>query len=334
MPALRAREGRLVRVSVAMCTYNGARFLQQQLDSLAAQRRRPDEVIIGDDGSSDTTLALLQRFVDAAPEDMRVDLQRNPVNLGYAANFDATLRRTSGDVVFLCDQDDAWHPEKIERMAAEFAARPRLGLLHTDARLVDAEGRDLGCGLFEALEMTEAEIAAEHEGRAFDVLLRRNTVTGATAAIRREAMLDALPIADGWVHDEWLALRSSLAWQVDCLRWPSIDYRQHDANQIGMRRRTLREKLAGIDRPKRVFMRDVAERLERFVQRCDAAGLALPVDKRADVLARIDHARFRAQLPHAPVARLGAVLAESRSGRYRRYSSGWRSIASDLVDLN
>ncbi len=323
-----------MRISVALCTYQGAAYLQQQLDSLLAQDRRPDEVVVGDDGSSDATFDLLESFAQRArSEGIRMDLVRNPVNLGYAANFDATLRRASGDAVFLCDQDDVWHPGKIARMAIEFERRPALGLLHTDARLVDAEGRDLGCGLFEALEMTRAEKEAEHAGRAFDVLLRRNTATGATMAMRREALDDALPIPSGWVHDEWLALRCSLSWQVDCLEWASIDYRQHGGNQIGMRRRTLREKLAGIDRPKRVFMADVADRLKSFLQRCNDAGLDLPTDKRVEIEARIAHARFRASMPTAALPRLRAVLGEMRTGRYDRYSSGWRSVASDIVDL-
>jgi glycosyltransferase involved in cell wall biosynthesis len=323
-----------MRVSVALCTYNGARFLPAQLDSLAAQTRLPDELVVGDDDSTDATLELLDAFAAGAGSAIRILVRRNAANVGYVANFDATLRRTEGDVVFLCDQDDVWHPEKIARMCAEFESRPRLGLLHTDARLVDAAGRDLGYGLFEALEMTPVEIAAEHAGRAFDVLLRRNTVTGATAAIRREALLQALPVADGWVHDEWLALRTALEWDVDCLDWASIDYRQHGGNQIGMRRRTLREKLAGIDRPKRVFMQHVADRLAGFLQRCDAAGLPLPADRRADLLARIAHARFRAGLPERALDRIPAVVREARAGGYHRHASGWRSVASDLVDLN
>lgn len=328
------RKGSLVRISVALCTYQGAAYLQQQLDSLLAQERRPDEVVVGDDGSSDATFELLASFAEhARSEGIRVDLVRNPVNLGYAANFDATLRRANGDVVFLSDQDDVWRPDKIARMAAEFERRPMLGLLHTDAWLVDAEGRDLGCGLFEALEMTRAEIDAEHAGRAFDVLLRRNTVTGATMAIRRDALDGALPIPLGWVHDEWLALRCSLSWQVDCLEWASIDYRQHGGNQIGMRRRTLREKLAGIDRPKRVFMADVADRLQQFLRWSEATGQTLPADKCAEMEARIAHARFRAAMPTAALPRLRAVVGEMRTGRYGRYSSGWRSIASDIVDL-
>lgn len=323
-----------MRTSVVLCTYNGAQFLNEQLQSLLLQSRLPDEVVIGDDASVDGTLEILQAFVrEAGERGIDVELSQHPRNVGYVANFDATLRRASGDVVFLCDQDDVWHRDKIARMAAAFEARPCLGLLHTDARLVDASGQDLSCRLFEALEISRAEIEAEHGGRTFDVLLRRNTVTGATAAIRRDALADALPVPSGWVHDEWLALRCSLAWQVDCLEWPSIDYRQHGGNQIGARRRTLREKLAGIDRPKRVFMADVADRLQQFLQCCASAGQEIADGRRTEIESRIEHARFRARLPVGMAPRVRAILGEARSGRYRRYSSGWRSIASDIVDL-
>jgi glycosyltransferase involved in cell wall biosynthesis len=325
-----------MRISVAMCTYNGSRFLREQLESLLAQTLLPDEIVIGDDVSTDDTLDLLEAFsVVAVERGISVRITRNERNLGFAANFDSTLSRTGGDVVFLCDQDDVWHPEKIERMCGEFASRPRLGLLHTDARLIDAEGRDMECGLFEALEMSKAEISAEHDGNAFEVLMRRNTVTGATAAIRREALLGSLPIPEGWIHDEWLALRCSLTWHVDCIEWPSIGYRQHEANQIGVRRRTISEKI-GLNRrlKKRDVMVEIAERLERVLRRYDAARYHLPQSARVEMEGRIVHARFRSDLPRNPVYRLKAVFVEALSGRYRQYSSGWRSIASDLVDIN
>lgn len=322
-----------MRTSVALCTYNGERFLAAQLDSLLAQARRPDEIVVGDDASTDGTWSLLEAFAArAAGTGVAVALHRNPVNLGYVGNFSATLLRATGDIVFLCDQDDAWHADKIARMAAEFDARPGLGLLHTDARLVDAGGADLGHTLFQALEVTAAEVRAEHAGRAFDVLLRRNTVTGATAAIRRTLLARCLPVPDGWIHDEWLAIATSLDAQVDCLAWCSIDYRQHGANQIGARLRTTAEKLAGAGEPKRAYMARVVARLRNFLRRCDGAGLALPPARRAGVEARIAHAAMRASLPASAHARAAAVLREAGTGRYFRYSAGLRSIAGDLLD--
>ncbi|HEY4531376.1 MAG TPA: glycosyltransferase [Luteimonas sp.] len=322
-----------MRISIVLCTWNGERYLPPQLESLLDQDRRPDEIVVNDDVSADGTWALLQAFATRARAlGIEVDLQRNPVNLGYVRNFADGLGRATGDLLFLCDQDDVWHPEKLARMEAEFVRRPGLGLLHTDARLVDADGGDLGCGLFEALEMTPEEIEAEHAGRAFEVQLRRNTVTGAAAALRRALLPGVLPVPEGWVHDEWLALALSTRAQVDCLEWASIDYRQHGGNQIGIRRRSASEKLFDPRVDKRDFMDRVASRLEHVL--ATQPGLGLQPAQLEELAGKAAHARFRAGLPRSAARRVPAVLREARSGRYRRFSSGLRSIASDLVDLN
>lgn len=324
-----------LRVSVALCTWNGERFLREQLDSLLAQTRLPDEIVVRDDVSGDGTWSILQGFVQqAGAKGVVVDLQRNAENLGYVRNFSAALSACNGDIVFLCDQDDVWHADKIARMCAEFEHRSQLGVLHTDARLVDAAGKDTGVGLFESLEVQAWEIAAEHAGDGFDVLLRRNTATGAAMALRREYLQRLLPVPEGWVHDEWLAIGVSVQAQVDCMEWASIDYRQHGGNQIGARKRTLQEKLAGSGASKREFMAFVAARLERALLRLQEAGLSPPEAKLAQTRERIAHARFRERLPESAWRRIPHVLAEARSGRYREYSSGLRSIISDFLDWN
>lgn len=103
------------RVSVALTTYNGQRFLLQQLDSLLAQTRRPDEVVVCDDASSDDTWALLETYAAQHPE---LKIHRNPVSLGVDRNFLQAMALCSGTYLMLCDQDDVWLPEKIERSLA------------------------------------------------------------------------------------------------------------------------------------------------------------------------------------------------------------------------
>src|SRR6185437_17068937 len=111
--------------SIVLCTCNGARFLEAQWDSLLAEERPPDEIIVHDDVSSDDTWALLGGLSARAEErGIRVRLIRNERNLGYVANFEAALRDASGDLLFLCDQDDAWHPEKLATHLSEFERRP------------------------------------------------------------------------------------------------------------------------------------------------------------------------------------------------------------------
>lgn len=321
-----------MRIAVVLCTYNGARFLEPQLQSLLAQRRRPDQLVIVDDASSDHSWALLEAFrVEAERAGIDVLLRRNPQNLGYVRNFESALALAAADLLFLCDQDDVWHPRKIERMAREFDARPDLCLLHTDARLVDETGGDLGCGLFEALEMTRGELASLHADAGFQVLLRRNVVTGATAAFRSALFQRARPFPLEWVHDEWLAVVGAVAGGIDCLEDQLIDYRQHPGNEIGVRRRTAREKFSTRG-SRRQHMRSVVLRLQTLT------GYLHAVDMRAayreDLDQRMRHARARADLPSRWPARLRWVIEEARSGRYARYSFGMRSVVADLLGLD
>ena len=99
-------------ISVALCTYNGARFLEEQLASLLAQNRRPDELVVCDDRSTDSTVQMLESFSRSAPFPVRI--QVNPVNLGSTVNFDRAMRLCAGSLIAFCDQDDIWLPHKLE----------------------------------------------------------------------------------------------------------------------------------------------------------------------------------------------------------------------------
>lgn len=322
-------------VAVVLCTYNGVRYLPEQLDSLLGQSRPPDQLVIVDDDSSDGTWTLLEAFADRAHgTGVDVRLERNPENLGYRRNFERAVGLARADLIFLCDQDDIWYPGKIARMEAEFLARPGLLLLHTDARLVDAQGKALDCSLFDALEITSEEIAQVHAGDAFEVLMRRNVVTGATAAFRAEILGQAIPFPEMWVHDEWLAVVASVSGEVDCLETPLIEYRQHGGNQIGVQLRSTRQKLAREKGFRRQHMRSVAERLEQLDECIGQRRVALSGRWHETLRQRRLHARARADLPRPWPARWHHVLGEALSGRYRRFSFGFRSIVADLMGLD
>lgn len=321
------------RLSIVICTFNGAAYLQPQLDSLLAQTRLPDEIVIGDDGSTDATLDILQVFAEQAQRaGIEVRLRRNPVNLGYVGNFSAGLRQASGEVLFLCDQDDVWRPDKLARIEARFNDDPQLLLLHSDARLVDAAGESLQCSLFDALQMTPQEKQAIHAGRAFEVVLRRSFVTGATAALRRDLVELALPVAPDWIHDEWLAAVAAAAGRIDFIDEPLIDYRQHGANQIGMRRRTLAMKWQDLLLPRSSLLADEAGRLqhlEDFFMQAEFLGGA---DRAAQIRHKRTHFERRVAIGRLPRwRRLLPILHEAREGCYRRYGTGGRSMLRDLL---
>lgn len=319
-------------VSIVLCTYNGVRFLPALWDSLLAQTRLPDQIVVRDDASSDGAWELLASLRDAATaRGVDVLLARNPRNLGYAKNFEGALAGASGDVLFLCDQDDVWHPGKLAAMLARFEQRPQLTLLHTDARLIDAAGNDMRCTLFRALEVTRKEIACIHHGRAFEVFLRRNLATGAMLALRRSLLADALPFSDEWVHDEWLAILAAAIGEVDCLESPLMDYRQHGGNQIGARRRTLTDKWARATEPRIAYLEWLARRGDALIERLQRLGSRVPPAYTDAARGKLAHLGYRIGLPVARPRRLRPVLREACAGRYARYSMGLRAVAYDLL---
>src|SRR5689334_22293429 len=122
-------------ISVALCTYNGSRYLKEQLDSIASQTRRPDEVVIRDDVSADNTVKIAQQFAETVP--FPVHIHRNPENLGSTRNFESAIEACRGEIIALSDQDDVWESQKLERIETEFAADPGLGTVFSDAVLTD-----------------------------------------------------------------------------------------------------------------------------------------------------------------------------------------------------
>jgi glycosyltransferase involved in cell wall biosynthesis len=320
-----------LRLSIVICTYNGAAYLQQQLDSLLAQTRLPDEIVMSDDGSADASQSILQAFAERARGlGIAVQLWSNPGNLGYVENFSKALQQATGDVLFLCDQDDVWRPDKLALMATRFDNDPKLLLLHSDARLVDAQGVSLGGSLFDALRLTSEEKRTIHDGRAFEVVLRRSFVTGATAALRRELTGMALPVAPDWIHDEWLTAVAAAFGPMDFIDEPLIDYRQHDANQIGMRRRTLMMKWHDLLLSRGQMLIAEAkrwQRLEDFLAQARGSS-----DRAAQARHRRVHFEQRVAIGRLPrYRRLLPILREARAGSYRRYGTGGRSMLRDLL---
>jgi len=323
-----------VSISVAMCTRNGAQHVARQVQSILNQRPAPSELVVGDDASTDDTIAVIEReFAAARAADgtlaTTLTVIRREAALGVTANFAATLEACSGELIALSDQDDEWMPGKLATLTAAFAADAELLLVHTDARLVDADGTSLGLTLLEALEATPAERAGLSTGDALPVLMRRNLVTGATVMLRRSLLRSAMPIPAQWVHDEWLAAIAAAVGRVRLIAEPFIDYRQHGANVIGARRPSLADRLARLREPRAERAARLADRTAQLAER--ARSLAVPSAVQATLDAKADHEARRARLPRVRVARVPAVLGGALSGRYGRYSRGAMDILRDLT---
>lgn len=326
------------RCAVVLCSYNGERFLPAQLASLKSQTVQPAVYVLSDDASTDGTWALLQAFAsERHAAGCEVVLHRNDINMGYVRHFEQALQQAVDvEVLFPCDQDDVWHPDKLERMLAVFAARPELLVLHGNARLIDGEGRDLGRRLFDVLEVTPDELIAMHSDRAFNVLLRRNIVTGATMGLRSELVEMARPFSSDWAHDEWLSVIAAMQGEVDSIEVPVIDYRLHGGNQIGVNIRSFAQRYVGVGMRRRTYLCQTAHRYTALLNHVQVS-LAHSSFKHNivhEVRERKMHAEIRVNLPRNLFKRFGVIIVEWKSGRYHRYGSAWRSAVVDFLRLD
>ncbi len=317
-------------ISVAICTHNGAAYIERQIQSILNQTLAPAEIVLSDDASSDATVAIVQDLVEGHSSGVVLRVMQNPQPLGVTKNFEHAILATTGDLIALSDQDDVWHPERLERIAAEFESRPELTLLHGDARLVGEAGETLGGSLFDALELSPWERERISSGNAIDALIRRNLVTGATAVFRRSLLNRAIPFPASWVHDEWLAMIAASTGTVDFIDEPLVDYRQHGANQIGAAKLSFAGKVRRMLEPRR----QRNERLEaNFTVLADRLAALehvpdhvkqLSVDKR-------DHEIARNAYPRARLRRFGPVARERRTGRYSLSAHGTADVVRDLL---
>jgi glycosyltransferase involved in cell wall biosynthesis len=201
---------------VALCTYNGSRFLPQQLDSLLAQTYPNLEIVANDDCSSDDTLAILERYARLDP---RIDVAANSENLGFPLNFERALRRCRGVYVAPCDQDDVWLPEKIDALVEIIGEH---SLAYCDSSLVDENGRPLGYRMSQVAPPLSMDDPAPF---AFG-----NCVSGHAMLFARELLERALPAPSVFFYDWWIAAVAASAGGLAYCERPLVLYRQHGRN--------------------------------------------------------------------------------------------------------
>lgn len=239
-------------LEVVLATWNGALFLEQQLRSLEQQTLRPSRVLVHDDGSSDATLAILQRWAQAHPGWLEL-LPPLPQRLGPAAAFNRLLLASRAPYVALCDQDDIWHPERLaaglsqlRQVEAAASPDPRPLLLHSDARQIDDRGRPLGHSLWQW-----HRASAEPPGLV--KLSQRNRITGCTLLSNRALLQRALPIPeDAVLHDWWLALVACQHQGLLACPRQLLDHRRHGGNASGQAPACWQQPLAGLQRGRAV----------------------------------------------------------------------------------
>ena len=324
-----------MKISIAMCTYNGADFLSDQLESIIAQSRRPDEIVVCDDGSTDETQTLLKQFAATSP--VAVTLDFNEENLGSVKNFEKAISLCTGDIIALSDQDDVWRADKLELIEDAFRTAPKAGLVFSDAEVVDEKLKSLERRMWDDVGFDAHKRKLVRAGRSLEVLINGWTVTGATMAFRSEFVKLSLPVPDGiaMIHDGWIALAIAAVAEVVMIEQPLVKYRQHGKQQIGapgkkqdvepepnliqaFRRRNSSAALYKI-------LATLEERLLAHAASYDTRNALSFVGDYSF------HLNVRANLPQNRLTRLPRILRELLTRRYHEYANGFKSAAKDLV---
>jgi glycosyltransferase involved in cell wall biosynthesis len=321
-------------VSVALCTYNGARYLEQQLASISSQTLPPDEVVVCDDGSQDGTLDLLRRFSRTVDFPVRV-FENDGVRLGSTKNFEKAIGLCQREIVCLADQDDVWKPRKLAVLHATLEEYPDAGYVFSDAELIDDIDSPIRTSLWESVHFRGAVLGNFSKSMQVEALLHRSAVTGATMAFRRGLNSIILPISSYVVHDYWISLLASCVGSYGVpIPESLIQYRQHTGQQIGVRRRSLLEKVRWARQvgpaeysSRTQGLQDVRDRL-LFATR---EGWTCPANHVSLVEEKMEHCSRRA-VAHSShgTTRIRTVFSEALNGRYARFSNSWQSVMEDL----
>lgn len=224
--------------SVAMCTYNGARFVEEQLRSILDQTIPVGEIVICDDGSTDETIAIIEKV--AKETTIPVYIHINERNLGCVANFEKAIRLCQGDIIFLSDQDDVWMPNKAETIVEYFKTNKDKSVIISNADLIDEKGEMVSdVKLFDVIGLSE-QLEYFDKGYAPELFLQCNRATGCTMALRRTFIpnmninVKVVPNTRMQIHDGCIAMSAALKNALGYVNEPLTMYRQHLSQTCGL----------------------------------------------------------------------------------------------------
>ena len=204
-----------VLISIAVCTYNGEKYLAEQLDSLVGQDYSNLEIVIVDDCSSDKTYNLLEQYQHKYHQ---ISIYRNNENLGFNKNFERALSLCQGSYIAIADQDDVWDLRKISLMMA--SVKDNL-LLYHDSAIIDQNGSLTG-------KMSDGHRFVKGECAAY--LLYNNSISGHTCFFNKELLSQILPLPKDMYYDWWMAYTAACLGRMDFITAALVNHRRHNSN--------------------------------------------------------------------------------------------------------
>lgn len=325
------------KVSVVLCTYNGEKFVAQQIESILNQSILPDELIVSDDCSSDNTVDIVSDFARRHPATIR--LFRNDLNLGFVENFEKAISFADGEIIFLSDQDDSWFEDKIECMLQPFIDYENVGMVYSNAVITDSALNPTGSTLFDRGKslMSDKALSAP-------MLMKEVGINGCTMAFNSALRELVLPIGKGWGHDHWIAFIAHAVMDVMFVDKPLICYRRHGNSagnnpfleggrikvwKAGMSTVSLDEYERDLQRWK-VMSQRLHEIMEKpFDTLVDCTNLVV-FQKECERRTKLAWLRKRMK-KKSRLNRFPDIFHIFSSGYYHRYLHGIKSLTKDLL---
>lgn len=331
--------------SIALCTYNGERFLPSQLESLLRQTQLPNELIVCDDNSTDSTVKILEKFAQKAP--FKVQIIINKTSLGVVKNFEKAATCCQNEIIFFCDQDDLWMPTKIEKQTKFLTQNPDIQVIFSNLDLVDELLNPLRKTMWEEVRFRKKQQKLWKSGKAVEVLLQGNRVSGCSMAIRKTFLEQVLPFPTqpaGFIHDAYLSLAAAFTNQISFLEESLVFYRQHETQQIGTRPNDKPEEVAIHQRFQRAREEKLAplrQQAQYWQQVFEQVKHLTPINGSNAFLLRqfVDFLQMRSTLPKFQLLRLAPILKHFRKGNYTRFKdqdanwyAGYLAAIGDLIE--
>lgn len=312
-------------ISIAMGTFNAERYLPKLLESLALQWLQPTELVVCDDGSTDSTLSLLNRFSQSCQFPVRVF--SNPITLRPTKNFEKAISLCRGEFVALCDQDDIWYPNKLATLVEQLCSIPKAGGIFSDADLIDESSVKMGERLWQRVLFKPARDSCS----ALDPrrLLRANVVTGATLMFRSYTSRMFLPIPPSWMHDGWIAWMLTLQSKLIACNKALIGYRIHESQQTGIPSLSPRSRLQHAREKGSSEYYAMATQFSDLLDLLKARPEIGGKEIYRQIEGKLDHALFRAKLAPGRWARWRGIWG--RRSEYAIYAQGWLSMLKDSM---
>jgi glycosyltransferase involved in cell wall biosynthesis len=325
-----------LRISIALATYQGERFLLQQLESFLSQTRLPDELCISDDGSTDGTLDIIEAFTANAP--FPVKSGSNPQRGGVNKNFENAVSHCTGDVILFSDQDDVWLPQHIENLVTPLEDNSAIVAVASDSEFVDETLQSAGCTQAQSDRFPASlrDATMRLPRNQLELVLRQSMATGHGMAFRRTLVPLLMPFTTTFMYDEWVLLLAAATGYITYVPQPLTLHRQHQSQAAKTRNKGLQvwatQSKNVSDEQERAQEEKWSELLERVRERRDL----LPDFKSAENALRqkYDFVVRRRQTRRRPLpARLVITVRELILGRYHRLGRGLLTFARDLYGV-